>query len=199
MKKLAAICEQVAATTKKLEKTAIVASYLNTTPVEEAAAAVIFLSGRPFAMWEQATLQVGGSLIWRVVEELSGKNHAQLTAAYKRHGDLGAVAAEVLPAKDQNSDLSVREVEKRFRQLAAARGVAAKSALLRDLLSQATPLEAKYIIKVMTADLRIGLKESLVEEAIAKACAAPQREVQRGEHAAGRYRRDLAARGARKT
>lgn len=179
MKKLAAICEQVAARTKKLEKTAIVASYLNATPIEEAAAAVIFLSGRPFAMWEEATLQVGGSLIWRVVEDLSGKTQAELTAAYKCHGDLGSVAAEVLPASEKHGDLSVREVEKRFRQMASARGVAAKTGLLRDLLSQAAPLEAKYIIKIMTTDLRIGLKESLVEEAIAKAYAAPAREVQR--------------------
>ena len=51
--------------------------------------------------------------------------------------------------------------------------------LLRDLLSQVTPLEAKYIVKIITGDLRIGLKESLVEEAIAKAYGAPLREVQR--------------------
>ena len=54
-------------------------------------------------------------------------------------------------------------------EIAAARGPAAKTALVRDLLQRATPLEAKYIVKIMTGDLRIGLKESLVEEAIAKA------------------------------
>ena len=56
---------------------------------------------------------------------------------------------------------------------------AAKGAVLRDLLSRATPLEAKYIIKIMTGDLRIGLKESLVEEAIAKAYGNPAADVQR--------------------
>jgi DNA ligase 1 len=66
-----------------------------------------------------------------------------------------------------------------FRQIAAARGPAAKTALVRDLLSRATPLEAKYIVKIMTGDLRIGLKESLVEEAIAKACGGTLADVQR--------------------
>ncbi len=67
----------------------------------------------------------------------------------------------------------------KFREIAAARGAAAKAALTRELLSRASPLEAKYIIKIMTGDLRIGLKESLVEEAIAKAYGGTLGEVQR--------------------
>ena len=75
--------------------------------------------------------------------------------------------------------LNVRDVAAKFREIAAARGPAAKAALARELLSQASPLEAKYIIKIMTGDLRIGLKESLVEEAIAKAYGGTLGEVQR--------------------
>ena len=71
------------------------------------------------------------------------------------------------------------QTSRNFREIAAARGPAAKAALVRELLSQATPLEAKYIVKIMTGDLRIGLKESLVEEAIAKAYGGTLREVQR--------------------
>jgi len=179
MKKLAALCEQVAATTKKLEKTAIVAGYLGSIPLDEGVASAIFLSGRAFPVWEETTLQVGGALLFRIVEELSGKSGAELTASYKRHGDLGSVAAEVLPPIKKEGDLSVVEVQRRFREIAVARGVAAKTALLRDLLSQVTPLEAKYIVKIMTGDLRIGLKESLVEEAIGKTYGATLREVQR--------------------
>ena len=179
MKRLAAVCEQVAATSKKLEKTAIVAAYLSSSEVDEAAASAVFLSGRAFSIWEETTLQVGGSLLWRIVEGLSGKSSDELTASYKRHGDLGSVAAEVLPAIKKDDDLSVIEVQKRFREIAAARGVAGKTVLLRALLSQVTPLEAKYIVKIMTGDLRIGLKESPVEEAIAKAYGATLREVQR--------------------
>ncbi|MFZ0817478.1 MAG: ATP-dependent DNA ligase [Candidatus Sulfotelmatobacter sp.] len=168
MRKFAETCEAVAATTKKLRKTAIVADYLKSCTLEGAAISAVFLSGRAFPAWEETTLQVGGSLLWRVVAELSGKDEAALTAAYRRHGDLGAVAAEVLEER-AGQGVGILEVAETFRRIAAARGPAAKTALVRDLLARATPLEAKYIVKIMTGDLRIGLKESLVEEAIAAA------------------------------
>src|SRR4029077_9910927 len=97
----------------------------------------------------------------------------------RQRGDLGAVAGDVLPDWPRDSNLSVVEVESKFRQIAAARGAAAKAALARELVSKATPIEAKYLVKIMTGDLRIGLKESLVEEAIAKACGGTLKEVQR--------------------
>jgi len=178
MRHLAQACERIAATTKKLEKTAIVADLLKSLPPEEAAAAAVFLSGRPFPVWEETTLQVGGSLLWRVVEQLSGKSEQELTAAYRRLGDLGAVAGEVLPDHSKLG-LATLSVQTAFRRIAAARGPAAKSALVRDLLSTVSPLEAKYIIKIMTGDLRIGLKESLVEEGIAKAFGTTLPQVQR--------------------
>jgi len=177
MQKLIEACERIVATTKKLEKIAIVAGYLKSRTPEEAAASAVFLSGRAFPLWEETTLQVGGSLLWRIVGELAGKSEAELTAAYRRHGDLGAVAGEVLPATGRG--LNVIEVQERFRQIAAARGPAAKGVMVRELLSLSAPIEAKYIVKIMTGDLRIGLKESLVEEAIAKAYGVTLKDVQR--------------------
>src|SRR6202050_2660372 len=168
MQRLAETCEAIAATTKKLRKTAIVADYLKSRTIDEAAISAVFLSGKAFPAWEETTLQVGGALLSRVVADLSGKDEAALTAAYRKHGDLGAVAGELLPEKS-GQGLSILEVSKVFREIAAARGPTANSALVRDLLRRATPLEAKYIVKIMTGDLRIGLKESLVEEAIAQA------------------------------
>jgi DNA ligase 1 len=178
MRKLAATCEEIASTTKKLQKTAIVAGYLKSRSVDEAAVSTVFLSGRPFPAWEETTMQAGGSLLWRVVAGLSGKDEYALASAYRRHGDLGAVAADVLPEKS-GQGLGILEVVDAFGQIAAARGPAAKTAIVRDLLSRATPLEAKYIVKVMTGDLRIGLKESLVEDAIAKAYGGTLADVQR--------------------
>ena len=197
MIKLAEAAERIAATTKKLEKIAIVAEYLKAHPPEEASVSAVFLSGRPFPVWEETTLQVGGRVLWRIVAELSGQSDAELTAAYRKFGDLGDVAEAVLAASSNTThavtsasappgrampgvaSLSVSDVAARFREIAAARGPAAKAALTKELLSQATPLEAKYIVKIMTGDLRIGLKESLVEEAIARAYGATLPEVQR--------------------
>ena len=178
MRPLASASEAIAGTTKRLQKTAIVADYLKSRTPQEAEISAVFLSGRPFPVWEETTLQVGGSLLWRLVAELAEKDDATLTAAYRRLGDLGAVAGELLPEKDGRG-LGVLEVQAAFRQIAGTRGSSAKSALLRDLLARATPWEAKYIVKIMTGDLRIGLKESLVEEAIAKAYGGTLKEVQR--------------------
>ena len=178
MQRLAETCEAITATTKKLQKTAIVAEYFKSRTADEAAVSAVFLSGRAFAAWEETTLQVGGSLLWRVVADLSGRDEAALTAVYRKHGDLGAVAGEVLRERS-GQGVGVLEVGKVFREIAAARGPAAKTALVRDLLGRATPLEAKYMVKIMTGDLRIGLKESLVEEAIARAYGGTLAQTQR--------------------
>jgi DNA ligase 1 len=177
MQLLATACEAVAGTTKKLLKTGIVAEYLKSRTEDEAAVSAVFLSGRAFPAWEETTLQVGGRALWKIVGELAGKDDIELTGAYRRHGDLGAVAGEVLPERAGQGP-GVMEVEATFRRIAAARGPAAKAAMVRDLISRATPLEAKYMVKIMTGDLRIGLKESLVEDAIAKAYGTTLAEVQ---------------------
>ena len=177
MLSLATTANRIAATTKKLEKTALVAEYLKSLPKEDAARAALFLSGRAFPAHEETTLGAGGSLLWQAVAALSGRTDAELHNLYRTHGDLGAVAEAALPERPPTLRLS--DVEESFRQIAAARGPVPKSSAVRALLETASPLEAKYIIKIITGDLRIGLKESLVEEAIAKACAAPLKDVQR--------------------
>ncbi len=180
MQLLAATCEALAGTTKKTEKTRIVAEYFRSLPVQDAAVAAVFLSGRPFPAYEETTLQVGGSLLWQAIQELSAKSDAAMTAAYRKYGDLGSAAYDLLRSTaPASSTLRLSEVEQTFRQIAATRGPSAKAELVRELLGAASALEAKYLIKIMTGELRIGLKESLVEEAIARAYGAPVAQVQR--------------------
>jgi len=169
--------DRIADTSKKLEKTAIVAEYLRSLEPEDAARAALFLSGRPFPAYQEATLGVGGSLLWRAVSELSGKSDSQLRDLYRAHGDLGAVAGAALP--ERSSELTLSNLEEEFHTLSSTRGPVSKLAIILRFLGQASPSEAKYIIKIITGDLRIGLKESLVEEAIAKAYDVPLKDVQR--------------------
>src|SRR5215472_4013056 len=121
MQKFAAACEAIGATTKKLVKTAIVADYLKSRTTAAAAVSAVFLSGRPFPAWEEATLQVGGRSLWRIVAEISGKEESELAAAYRRSGDLGAVAADVL-SKRVGQGLDILDVESAFRRIATTRG-----------------------------------------------------------------------------
>lgn len=178
MLRFAQTADSIAATNSKLAKIGIVSDYFRSLSSDQAAIAAIFLSGRPFATSQEATLQVGGSLLWQIIGELSGKSERQLSNLYRRHGDAGAVAADALPIKT-SAVLSLADVQCAFVEIAAARGPAAKAQILRQLFERATPLEAKYIVKIISGDLRIGLKETLVEEAIARAFEVPPAEVQR--------------------
>ncbi len=179
MQKLASLCEAIAGTAKKLEKTTLLAAYFRQRPVEEAAISAVFLSGRAFPVWEERTLQVGGALLWKAISQVSGRSEQELHAEYRKFGDLGRVAGAVWPTHKGWSQLSPEKVRQAFDQIAATRGPSRKGPLLTQLLTQATPIEAKYLVKVITGDLRIGLKESLVEEAIAQAYDAALAEVQR--------------------
>jgi ATP-dependent DNA ligase I len=189
MQAFALTAEAVAATTKKLEKIRLVAEYFRSRSADEAAQAAVFLSGRAFPAWEERTLQVGGTLLWRTVGEISGKGEVALTAAYRRYGDLGAAAQEVLePTAPAKSSLSITELAAAFDELARTSNTATKLSLLQDLLRRATALEAKYVIKIISGDLRIGLRESLVEEAIAKAFDENVKAVQRANMLLGDIR-----------
>ena len=202
MRRFAETCERIGATTKKLEKTAIVAEYFRSCDVDDAAMSAVFLSGRAFPAFEERTLQVGGSLLWKVVKEVTGASDDELGAGYRKTGDLGAAVYGVMVLRQPRiaqkkgdafeklragsgaqtgevSSLSLRELREAFEQIAATRTANAKGDLLNKILERATPLETKYILKIITGDLRIGLKESLVEEAIAKAYDEPPAQVQR--------------------
>ena len=182
MKKFAQIAGSVAWTSKKTEKIQIMAEYLSALPLPEARLAAIFFSGRAFPAWEETTLQVGGTLLWRLTAAIAGVTEAELSDAYRRYGDLGDAAEEVFNLRKPGArgpEISLTELAESFRRIAAARGPAAKSEVLRPLLARASPAEAKYIVKIMLGDLRIGSKESLVEEAIAKAFDTTVKEVQR--------------------
>jgi DNA ligase-1 len=180
MQRLAETAERIAATTRKSEKVAIVAEFLRSLEIEEAAMAALFLSGKVFPGYEERTLQVGGALLWRSVIEVSRRSDADLTAAYRKHGDLGDASYQVLiSAKHLGPGVALAEVADTFEQIAATRGPAGKAKLVVHLLAHATALEAKYIVKIITGELRIGSKESLLEEAIAKTYDAPLADVQR--------------------
>src|SRR5690348_5656393 len=167
-------CALPISTTKKLEKRALIASYLQSLPVEDAGRAALWLSGAPFPETDPRVLNIGGALLQKAVVQLAGATSHTLGAAYRRHGDVGAAEADLLSGHARASaTLTLAEVESAFAALAEARGPAPKLRLLLELLSRAAPEEAKYLIKLMTGDMRTGVKQSLVEDAIAEAWPSP--------------------------
>ena len=121
-KGFAELCEALSATTKKLEKRALIADYLKSLAVDDASRAALYLSGQPFAETDRRTLNVGGSLLSKAVAQLSGANQNAMYAAYRRHGDLGAAAFDLLEKHRNNSaSLTLEDVERAFTDLAAAK------------------------------------------------------------------------------
>jgi ATP-dependent DNA ligase len=169
MLRFAQLCESIAATTKKTEKVILVADYLRTMPVEEAALGALYLCGRVFPRREERVLSIGFSILLRAVARIAKKDPTELASILRHHGDLGVGAEEILGGHPAKPSLSLPQVAEIYASLALQRGPAAKQALLEHTLQRLSALEAKYFIKIATGELRIGLKESLVEEAIAKA------------------------------
>jgi DNA ligase-1 len=179
MLRFAQTCNAVAATTRKTEKVRLVSGLLQSLPIEDAVRAATFLSGRPFPRWDERVLGVGGSLLARLIGELSATGSQAMSGAYRKHGDLGDMAEELLAKHADAPGVSLGEVAAVFAELAALHGQREKTELLRKLLMKARPAEVKYIVKIMTGDLRIGLRESLVEEAVAQAYEQPIAAVRR--------------------
>ncbi|HWW17704.1 MAG TPA: ATP-dependent DNA ligase [Candidatus Saccharimonadales bacterium] len=179
MLRFAQLCESIAATTKKTEKVRLVAAYLQVTPVEEASLAALYLCGRVFPRREERVLSIGFSILLRAVAKIAKRNPAELAPILRHHGDLGAGAEEILQDHAVTSSLTLPLVAEVYASLAQQRGPAAKQVLLEHTLQRLSALEAKYFIKIATSELRIGLKESLVEEGIAKAFNQSLPDVQR--------------------
>jgi DNA ligase-1 len=175
----AELCERLAATAGKLEKRSLMAGYLHPLPVPEAGLAALYLSGAAFPETDSRDLNVGGSLLSRVLAKLSGASQPVMHAAYLRHGDLGGAAQDLLAARKVPAALLLADVAEAFAAIAAVGKPAAKEQITLNLLGRATPLEARYLIKIILGDMRTGIKVSLVEEAIAAAYTVPIAEVRR--------------------
>ena len=179
LSQFAELCQRLAETGSKLEKRALMAEYLRALPVAEAGLAALYLAGVPFPETDGRALNVGGALLSRVLAQLSGAGQPEMHAAYLRHGDLGGAAQDLLQGRKVAATLLLPDVAAAFEAIANAGKPAAKQHLTLSLLERATPLEAKYLIKIILGDMRTGIKVSLVEEAIAAAYSAPIGDVRR--------------------
>src|SRR5260370_6226394 len=171
--------EAVAATTRKLEKAAVLGEYFAQLDDEDLDRSARYFAGQQFALSDARTTNVGGSILSEALCASTGVELASLGPRYARWGDGGDVAFEVFSeAKPDNQPtLTLQETESLLARMSATRGKKAKTELLTEVLSRATPLEAKYLVKLLSGDLRIGLREGLVEDAIARAFKQPLAEV----------------------
>jgi DNA ligase-1 len=165
--------EAIAATTAKLEKIRLLADYLPTLDQEQLSIAATYFTGHAFAQSDLRTLQVGGSIICRAVMAAAKLSDAEFHRIAQRHGDAGKTAFEALDGRTSPEPFTLKQSRNFFEALHRTRGPIAKTELLRSRLARLSAREAQYVVKILTGDLRIGLREGLVEEAIARAFETP--------------------------
>jgi DNA ligase-1 len=189
MRRWAEVVDQVAATTKTSEKTAILAAYLPTLDAEALPIAAVFLTGRPFPEADQRSIGIGWAGLAGAVLRVAGADGDALRRAYDRFSDVSAAVASVLDEAGHHpppdTEPSLPETRAAFEAIEQASGAAAKASLLEALLDRAAPRTAAAIVKVMSGELRIGLREGLLEAAIAKAFDRPLDDVKRASMLTG--------------
>ena len=171
--------ESVAATTKKLEKARLLGEYFEQLGDEDLTRAARYFAGQQFAQSDVRTTNVGGRTLSEAMCLATGVAAETLGPRYARWGDAGDVAFEIFSeAKPKNEpSLTLADTEALLSRLSSTRGKKAKTDLLARVFTTATPLEAKYLVKLLVGDLRIGLREGLVEDAIARAFKQPLADV----------------------
>ena len=169
----------IGGTPSKLEKTRLLAEYLQSVEPAYVPVVTIWFTGLPFAPAENRVLQVGWALLRDSLCSITNADEDGFHHVYLKHSDLGETASELLERMRrgesenetvrQRAVLSLLDIQALFEALQSARGPGAKLPLLMDAFARCSPLEIKFLIKIITSDLRIGMKEGLVEEAMAKA------------------------------
>ncbi|HEX6084524.1 MAG TPA: ATP-dependent DNA ligase [Thermoanaerobaculia bacterium] len=158
----------IAATTKKSEKERLLAAYLLTLDDASLERAVVFFSGSPFPRRDERVAGVGGAAIGDAVSEATGRTHEQVWEPWPKYADPGDTIAESFP-EDPSRDITLVELGEYFDRIASTQGAGAKKEVLAELFRKVDAQGARYIVKILTRELRIGLVEGLVESSIAKA------------------------------
>jgi DNA ligase 1 len=161
--------EDIGATAAKLEKIRLLSDYLRGLTSEQLPIATTYFTGRAFAQSDPRILQVGWAVIFRALQDATKIADSEFHRIAGRHGDAGKSAFEVLDGRTAPQPFSILESAELFQNLHRVRGPIAKAKLLRERFSILSAREGEYVVKILTDDLRIGLREGLVEEAISKA------------------------------
>jgi DNA ligase-1 len=194
-KSLAELLEEVEATKKRLEIIGMVADFLRCLDAEEVEPAVSMILGRAFPKWSQKTLDVSWATLSGILQRITGVDWDVFREAFTGTGDVGAAAKAVFEKTNVKKQalllektLTITEVRRLLRSIAGTAGSGSrekKERLIAALLSQASPVEAKYLVKIFVGEMRTGLHEGLMEQAVAKAFDVPLVTVQKASMTMG--------------
>jgi DNA ligase-1 len=180
---LTELCEKLEATSKRTLMVNLVVDFLKLLRLDEVEPATSMILGRAFPKWDSRTLEVSWATLSGIIKRLTNVNWKDFADAFSRTGDIGAATKTVFEASKIRRQtmliekpLTILEVRRNLEAIAETTGYGSrerKERLLETLVGQTTPLEAKYIIKIMIGEMRTGFHEGLMELAVSKAFNIP--------------------------
>ena len=194
-KALAELCEKLEATTKRLLMIDLVAEFLKSLDAEEVEPAVSMILGRAFPKWSQRTLDVSWATLSEIIKRITNVEWKAFIEAFSETGDIGSATKTVFEETKLKRQATlferpstITEVRRQLEAIAEATGYGSrekKERLIEALISAASPLEAKYLVKIFIGEMRTGFYEGLMEQAVSKAFQIPLKEVQKASMTLG--------------
>jgi len=194
-KTLAEVCEKLEATTKRLLKIDLVADFLTNLEAQEVEPAVSMILGRAFPKWSQQTLEVSWATLSETIKRITGVEWNVFLEAFGKTGDVGSATKSVFEESKIKRQatlferiLTIVELRRSFETIAETTGYGSrekKERLIEALLSLASPLEAKYLVKIFIGEMRTGFYEGLMEQTVAEAFQIPLEDVQKASMTIG--------------
>jgi DNA ligase-1 len=173
---LAEAFERLERTSSYLEKNSIIVDLFKRTPHEEMERVVLLMLGRPWPAYVSKETGVGLQQLKKAIASASGYSMSEVEKLMRELGDLGEVAARLVGRRRQvtlfTERLTVKRVFEKIKELPEITGegsVDRKIASVSELLASASPIEAKFIVRTVLGDLRIGVAEGRLRDAIAQA------------------------------
>jgi len=194
-KSLAELCEKLEATKKRLQMIDYVSDFLENLETQETESAVSMILGRAFPKWSPQTLDVSWAILSEMIKHVTGVDWKVFTDAFSKTGDIGSATKTVFESSKLrrqttllSKTLTILEVRRSLEAIAETAGKGSrerKERLIETLFSSASPIEAKYLVKIFTAEMRTGFHEGLMEQAVSKAFKVPLETVQKASMTLG--------------
>ncbi len=172
-KELANLYEKLSETSKRLEKTFWLADFLKKLNIGDLKKVVLFVQGRIFPRWNSQEMGISSNLIVKLLSKVSNLNEKDIEKSWSQLGDLGLVAEKIVVKKQQvtlfSKNLQVSEVFDILKKMPSITGTNSTDLKLNHLLKlilNCSPLEAKYLVRTVIGDLRVGIGEGILLDAI---------------------------------
>lgn len=187
-KAIADLGEKLESTTKRLLMVDAVSGFLRLLEPDEIEPVILMILGRAFPRWDPRTLDVSWSTLSEIIRRITSVDWKVFGKVFSKTGDIGTATRMVFENSRVNKQtalfekpLTIGQVQQSFVRIAETSGAGSKERkerLIEALLSQASPLEAKYLVKIFTGEMRTGFYEGLMEQAVSKAFDVPVKTVQ---------------------